>query len=138
MDAILPRIDTRMVDAVRYPVVLAVRQRWNWIDSRRCAASDTTLESPAPPAAIIAQARSAPTAAARSAAQATAPGLSILAYLHAEMGLGVHRRAAGRRAVPAAEGAGGRGIPPWQLFVNCMSVWELISHYVENGQNPAQ
>jgi uncharacterized protein (TIGR03435 family) len=36
-------------------------------------------------------------------------------------------------------GGGGRGIPvspPGQLYVNCLSVWELVNHYVEQGNAP--
>jgi len=36
-------------------------------------------------------------------------------------------------------GAGGRGIPlspPGELFVNCLSLWTLIDHYVGNGPDP--
>lgn len=36
-------------------------------------------------------------------------------------------------------GAGGRGIPmspPGELFVHCMSVWELINHSVSSGPEP--
>jgi uncharacterized protein (TIGR03435 family) len=101
--------------------------------------------APAPPAINIGQSR--PVLPARAAtvqlAQAQTPPVpasSVQPYTPKWDSISIKPCAAGDGAGRSGRGgAGGRGIPaspPGELFVNCMSVWELINHYVQNGQDP--
>jgi uncharacterized protein (TIGR03435 family) len=99
---------------------------------------------PAPPAASIGQARpvlpaSGTTVQLAQAQTPPAPPSSVQSYTPKWDSITIKPCAAGDGAGRSGRGgAGGRGIPaspPGELFVNCMSVWELINHYVENGQD---
>ena len=87
--------------------------------------------APAPPPVMIAQARPIPSPvrqAVQIAQVQITPQFDSVSIKLCESGDGADRASRG--------GGKGRGIPispPGELYVNCLSVWELINHYVEDG-----
>jgi len=89
---------------------------------------------PAPPPVMMAQARPVPSPLTQAVPVAQAqitPKFDAVSIKPCESGDGAGRAGRG--------GGKGRGIPvspPGELYVNCMSVWELVNHYVEDGNAP--